>query len=102
MRIQDKALRFNILEGTTAANLPSHKGGDKGCYSEKDGDTFMDNGTVYDKLLKADSWRRQTASPQTKTYISGGTDARPTRRAGRDHAAISAQSDIFIPLIGGV
>lgn len=85
-----------ILEGTTAADLPSQSGGEKVCSPGKGPVIpFMDGGSVYDHGL----FRKLTALAeargipwQTKTKISGGTDASSIQRsgAGARVAAISA------------
>jgi endoglucanase len=85
-----------ILEGTTAADLPSQSGGEKVCCPGKGPVIpFMDGGSVYDHGL----FRKLTALAeargipwQTKTKISGGTDASSIQRggAGARVAAISA------------
>ena len=85
-----------ILEGTTAADLPSQSGGEKVCCPGKGPVVpFMDGGSVYDHGL----FRKLTALAeargipwQTKTKISGGTDASSIQRsgAGARVAAISA------------
>ncbi len=85
-----------ILEGTTAADLPSQSGGEKVCCPGKGPVIpFMDGGSVYDHGL----FRKLTAMAeargipwQTKTKISGGTDASSIQRggAGARVAAISA------------
>ena len=85
-----------ILEGTTAADLPSQSGGEKVCSPGKGPVIpFMDGGSIYDPGL----FRRLTALAdargipwQTKTKISGGTDASAIQRggAGARVAAISA------------
>ena len=85
-----------ILEGTTAADLPSQSGGDKVCCPGKGPVIpFMDGGSIYDPGL----YRKLTALAdergipwQTKTKVSGGTDASSIQRscAGARVAAISA------------
>ena len=85
-----------ILEGTTAADLPSQSGGEKVCSPGKGPVIpFMDGGSIYDHGL----FRRLTdiagekgITWQTKTKISGGTDASSIQRggAGARVAAISA------------
>ncbi len=85
-----------ILEGTTAADLPSQSGGEKVCCPGKGPVIpFMDGGSIYDPGL----FRKLTALAdargipwQTKTKISGGTDASSIQRsgAGARVAAISA------------
>ena len=85
-----------ILEGTTAADLPSQSGGEKVCCPGKGPVVpFMDGGSIYDPGL----FRQLTALAekrgipwQTKTKVSGGTDASSIQRsgAGARVAAISA------------
>ena len=68
-----------VLEGTTAADLPAQKGGEKVCIPGRGPVLpFMDGGAVYDRAL----WERlrtladENGVPwQTKTRIAGGTDA---------------------------
>ena len=85
-----------ILEGTTAADLPSQSGGDKVCCPGKGPVIpFMDGGSVYDHSLfrKLTQLAEEKGIPwQTKTKISGGTDASAIQRsgAGARVAAISA------------
>ena len=85
-----------ILEGTTAADLPSQSGGDKVCCPGKGPVIpFMDGGSVYDHSLfrKLTRLAEEKGIPwQTKTKISGGTDASAIQRsrAGARVAAISA------------
>lgn len=85
-----------VLEGTTAADLPSQKGNERVCAPGKGPVLpFMDGGSIYDR----DLWRELTALAeekgvpwQTKTWISGGTDASSIQKAafGAKVAAISA------------
>lgn len=85
-----------ILEGTTAADLPSQSGNARVCApGEGPVIPFMDGGAVYDKGL----FRELTAIAgeeqipwQTKTWISGGTDASTIQKTacGARVAAISA------------
>ena len=85
-----------VLEGTTAADLPSQKGSEKVCAPGKGPVLpFMDGGSIYDRGL----WRQLTALAeekgipwQTKTWISGGTDASAIQKTacGARVAAISA------------
>ena len=85
-----------ILEGTTAADLPSQSGGDKVCCPGKGPVIpFMDGGSIYDPGLfkKLTALADARGIPwQTKTKISGGTDASSIQRsgAGARVAAISA------------
>lgn len=85
-----------ILEGTTAADLPSQKGNEKVC-APGHGPVipFMDGGTIYDRGLfrQLSSLAEANGIPwQTKTWISGGTDASAVQRSGvgAHVAAISA------------
>ena len=85
-----------VLEGTTAADLPSQQGSERVCAPGKGPVLpFMDGGSIYDRGL----WRQLTALAeekgipwQTKTWISGGTDASSIQKtaAGARVAAISA------------
>ena len=85
-----------VLEGTTAADLPSQQGNEKVCAPGKGPVLpFMDGGSIYDRGL----WRQLTALAeakgipwQTKTWISGGTDASAIQKSGAGVrvAAISA------------
>ena len=85
-----------ILEGTTAADLPSQQGGAKVCVAGRGPVIpFMDGGAVYDRRLfeKLRALAVENNIPwQTKTYISGGTDAQAIQksREGVRVAAISA------------
>lgn len=85
-----------IIEGTTAADLPSQKGGAKVCVPGKGLVVpYMDGGAIYDRELfeKISNLADKNNIPwQTKTYISGGTDAQAIQksRAGVRVAAISA------------
>lgn len=85
-----------ILEGTTAADLPSQSGGEKVCSPGKGPVIpFMDGGSIYDHGLfrQLTSLAESRGIPwQTKTKISGGTDASSIQRsgAGAKVAAISA------------
>ena len=85
-----------ILEGTTAADLPSQAGSEKVCCPGKGPVIpFMDGGSVYDHGLfkKLTALADARGIPwQTKTKISGGTDASSIQRggAGARVAAISA------------
>ena len=85
-----------ILEGTTAADLPSQKGNQRVCAPGLGPVIpFMDGGSIYDRGL----YRQLTALAeekgipwQTKTWISGGTDASSIQKAaaGARVAAVSA------------
>ena len=85
-----------VLEGTTAADLPSQQGNEKVCAPGKGPVLpFMDGSSIYDRGL----WKELTALAeakgipwQTKTWISGGTDASSIQKtaAGARVAAISA------------
>ena len=85
-----------VLEGTTAADLPSQKGNEKVCAPGKGPVVpFMDGGAIFDRGL----FRELTALAeakgipwQTKTWISGGTDASVIQKtaAGARVAAVSA------------
>ena len=85
-----------MLEGTTAADLPSQTGNERVCAPGKGPVLpFMDGGSIYDRGL----WRQLTALAeekgipwQTKTWISGGTDASAIQKTacGARVAAISA------------
>ncbi len=85
-----------VLEGTTAADLPSFEAHKQVCSPGKGPVVpFMDGGTVYDRglfeLLRC--LAEENGIPwQTKHYISGGTDASAIQRskAGVRVAAISA------------
>lgn len=85
-----------ILEGTTAADLPSQTGNMRVCAPGKGPVIpFMDGGTIYDAALcrRLSGLAEQIGIPwQTKTWISGGTDASVLQRAacGARVAAISA------------
>lgn len=85
-----------VLEGTTAADLPAIKGAQRVCAPGKgpvipfmDGGTIYDNGMFHALTALADE---QGIPWQTKTKISGGTDAGAIQRAaaGARVAAISA------------
>ena len=75
-----------VLEGTTAADLPSQQGSERVCAPGKGPVLpFMDGGSIYDRGL----WRQLTALAeekgipwQTKTWISGGTDASSIQKSG--------------------
>ena len=85
-----------VVEGTTAADLPSQKGADKVCIPGRGPVLpFMDNGTVYDRQLfkqLGDLAEKNGIPWQTKTVISGGTDAQAIQksRSGVRVAAVSA------------
>ena len=85
-----------IVEGTTAADLPSVPENKKVC---KVGGgpvlPFMDNGTIYDKGLRGrliEIAEKNNMPWQTKTYIAGSTDgsAFHKTRSGIRTAAIAA------------
>lgn len=85
-----------VLEGTTAADLPTMKGHKKVCSPGKGPVIpFMDGATVYDRelfeLLRSLAENHQIPW-QTKQYISGGTDAAAIQKTkeGVRVAAISA------------
>ena len=85
-----------VLEGTTAADLPSQQGSERVCAPGKGPVLpFMDGSSIYDRGL----WKELTALAeakgipwQTKTWISGGTDASSIQKTacGARVAAISA------------
>ncbi len=85
-----------VLEGTTAADLPSQKGGAKVCIPGKGPVLpFMDGGAGYARGLceRLKALAEANGIPwQTKTYISGGTDASALQKTagGARVAAISA------------
>jgi len=85
-----------IIEGTTAADLPSVPENKKVC---KVGDgpviPFMDNATIYNKEIHGiltDLADKNNIPWQTKTYIAGGTDASAFQRtrSGIKTAGIAA------------
>jgi len=85
-----------IVEGTTAADLPSVSGDKKVC---KIGNgpviPFMDAGTIYNKEVRdilTGIASDNNIAWQTKTYIAGGTDASAFQktRSGVKAAAIAA------------
>lgn len=85
-----------ILEGTTAADLPTMPGHQRVCAPGKGPVVpYMDGGTVYDRelfqLLRTLA-EEHDIPWQTKEYISGGTDAGAVQRSreGVRAAAISA------------
>ena len=74
-----------IVEGTTAADLPSVSGNKKVC---KVGGgvviPFMDGGTIYDKELRgilSGIAEENGLSWQTKTYVAGATDSAAFQRS---------------------
>ncbi len=85
-----------IVEGTTAADLPSVPSGKKVCAVKKGAVIpFMDGATIYDRELFSmlTSLAGKNDIPwQTKTYISSGTDAAAVQRsrAGVMTAGIAA------------
>ncbi|NLO48813.1 MAG: M42 family metallopeptidase [Clostridiales bacterium] len=85
-----------VVEGTTAADLPSQKGADKVCIPGRGPVLpFMDNGAVYDRQLYTQLGKlaeKNNIPWQTKTVISGGTDAQAIQksRSGVRVAAVSA------------
>lgn len=85
-----------VIEGTTAADLPSQHGAAKVCIPGNGPVVpFMDGGAIYDRKLFERLRDLAVANDipwQTKTYISGGTDAQAIQRsrAGVRVAAISA------------
>ena len=84
-----------ILEGTTAADIPGAEGAERVCELGKGiVIPFMDRGTIYDKTLFKTLTRlaEEDEVPwQTKSKISGGTDASAVQRseAGVAVAAVS-------------
>lgn len=85
-----------ILEGTTAADLPSQQGNQRVCAPGKGPVIpFMDGGSIYDRGLYGSltALADELSIPwQTKTWISGGTDASAFQRgaSGARVAAVSA------------
>lgn len=85
-----------IVEGTTAADLPSVKSTKKICALGKGAVIpFMDGATIYNKELYGllTELAEQNGIPwQTKSYVSGGTDAAAVQRsrAGVMTAGIAA------------
>ncbi len=75
-----------IFEGTTAADLPSQTGNTRVCVPGMGPVLpFMDNGTITNReLFKAltSVADNNGIEWQTKTYISGGTDAAAIQRSG--------------------
>lgn len=85
-----------VLEGTTAADLPSQQGAERVC-APGAGPVipFMDGGTIYDRGLVRELTGLADAKSipwQTKTLISGGTDAQSIQKTagGVRVAGISA------------
>jgi len=84
-----------VLEGTTAADLPSMPAHQRVCAPGKGPVVpYMDGGTVYDRglfrLLR--SLAKEHEIPwQTKEYVSGGTDAGAIQRS-RDGVRVAAIS----------
>ena len=74
-----------ILEGTTAADIPGAEGAERVCELGKGVVIpFMDRGTIYDKTLFKTLTRlaEENEVPwQTKSKISGGTDASAVQRS---------------------
>ena len=74
-----------ILEGTTAADIPGAEGAERVCELGKGiVIPFMDRGTIYDKTLYKTLTRlaEENEVPwQTKSKISGGTDASAVQRS---------------------
>lgn len=85
-----------ILEGTTAADLPSVPDSKRICSPGKGVVIpFMDGGTVYDRelyIVLTSLADRQDIPWQTKRYIAGGTDAQIIQRSrtGVKVAALAA------------
>ncbi len=84
-----------VLEGTTAADLPSMPAHKRVCAPGKGPVVpYMDGGTVYDRALfqLLRSLAEENGIPwQTKEYISGGTDAGAIQRS-RDGVRVAAVS----------
>lgn len=74
-----------IVEGTTAADLPSVQSTKKVCSPGKGVVIpFMDGGTIYDRELYSllTGMAEKNGIPwQTKSYVSGGTDAAAVQRS---------------------
>jgi putative aminopeptidase FrvX len=74
-----------VVEGTTAADLPSVSGVKKICVPGKGVVIpFMDRGTIYNKELYSmltDVANANNIPWQTKSYIAGGTDASAIQRS---------------------
>lgn len=74
-----------IVEGTTAADIPSVKGMKKICSPGKGVVIpFMDRGTIYDRKLYAmlnELAEEKQIPHQTKSMIAGGTDASAVQRS---------------------
>jgi len=87
-----------VLEGTTAADLPSVSGPKKICSPGKGVVIpFMDRGTIYDKGLYALATKTAEKNGikwQTKTYIAGGTDASAIQRSRAGVRAIGLAAAI--------
>lgn len=85
-----------IIEGTTAADLPSQSGNARVCAPGKGPVVpFMDGGAIYDRGMFKELTglaEKENIPWQTKTWISGGTDASVVQKtaAGARVAAISA------------
>ena len=85
-----------VLEGTTAADVPSLSEERQVCWPGKGPVlSWMDNGTMYDRALfeRLRALAEKNGLPwQMKHYVSGGTDARAIQRtkAGVRVAGISA------------
>ena len=85
-----------IIEGTTAADLPSVAENKKICKVGKGPVLpFMDNGTIYNKEIRnilIDIAEKNEMPWQTKTYVAGGTDgaAFHKTRSGIKTAGIAA------------
>lgn len=74
-----------VLEGTTAADLPTMDGQKKVCLLGRGPVIpFMDGGSIYDKELYAlatKTAKEKNIPWQTKHYVSGGTDAGTIQRS---------------------
>ncbi|MDR3277465.1 MAG: M42 family metallopeptidase [Oscillospiraceae bacterium] len=85
-----------IVEATTAADLPGVADGKKVCFVGKGAVIpFMDGGAIYDRALYDTLTALATRHEipwQTKTYLSGGTDAAAVQRSrgGVKTAALAA------------
>ena len=85
-----------IVEGTTAADAPARDGALRVCAPGKGPVLpFMDGGSIYDHELfcRLRDLAEENRIPwQTKTYLSGGTDAKAIQRSGSGAkvAAVSA------------
>lgn len=75
-----------ILEGTTAADIPGVSGADRVCQLGKGVVIpYMDKGTIYDRELYRTLCRLADENQivwQTKSRVSGGTDASAVQRSG--------------------